>query len=40
MLACNSILPFGGGSAVAVGDLPVYPGATELNVNAMMDAAN
>jgi hypothetical protein len=28
-LACNSILPFGK-KAVAVGDLPAYPGATEL----------
>ena len=34
MLACNSILPFGGGgsssSAVTTNDLPVYSGATEL----------
>ncbi len=31
LLACNSILPFGGGgSAVTANDLPVYPGATEL----------
>lgn len=31
LLACNSILPFGGGGgAVATSDLPVYPGATEL----------
>ena len=31
LLACNSILPFGGGgSAATAGDLPVYPGAVEL----------
>ncbi len=29
LLACNSILPFGG-SAVAIKDLPAYTGATEL----------
>jgi hypothetical protein len=29
LLACNSILPFGN-SAVTVDNLPVYPGATEL----------
>ncbi|MEW5958214.1 MAG: hypothetical protein AB1801_10850, partial [Chloroflexota bacterium] len=29
-LACSSFLPFGGGGAVAIGDLPVYPEAAEL----------
>lgn len=31
LLACNSLLPFGGGgSAATLAEVPVYPGATEL----------
>lgn len=30
LLACNSLLPFGGTSAVAMSDLPAYPSAVEL----------
>ena len=30
LLACNSILPFGGSSKAGLGEVPVYAGATEL----------
>ncbi len=30
LLACNTVMGLFGGGAVAIGDLPVYPGATEL----------